>query len=49
MLSVLLSVLTEDQNVINVCSGKNIQAVSQNIIDVMLKRAGSSAKFKEHD
>lgn len=49
MLFVLLPVLTEDQDVVNVSSGKNIQAVSQNIIDVVLKRAGSSTKFKGHD
>ena len=37
MNSMFLSVLTVDQNIINVSSDKNIKAVSENIIDVALK------------
>ena len=33
----ILSVLTVDQNIINVDSDKNIKAVSENVIDVTLK------------
>ena len=33
----ILSVLTVDQNIVNVDSDKNIKAVSENVIDVALK------------
>ena len=33
----VLSVLTVDQNIVNVDSDKNIKAVSENVIDVALK------------
>ena len=33
----ILSVLTVNQNIINVDSDKNIKAVSENVIDVTLK------------
>ena len=33
----ILSVLTVDQNIININSDKNIKAVSENVIDVTLK------------
>ena len=45
----ILSVLTVDQNIVNVNSDKNIKAVSENVIDVALKGTWSSTEFKGHD
>ena len=45
----ILSVLTVDQNIVNVNSDKNIKAVSENVIDVALKETWGFTEFKEHD
>ena len=45
----VLSVLTVDQNIVNVDSDKNIKAVSENVIDVALKETWSFTEFKGHD
>ena len=45
----VLSVLTVDQNIVNVDSGENINAVSENVIDVALKETWSFTESKEHD
>ena len=45
----ILSVLTVDQNIINVNSDKNIKAVSENVINVALKETWDFTEFKEHD
>ena len=45
----ILSVLTVDQNIVNVDSDKNIKAVSENVIDVALKETWDFTEFKEHD
>ena len=34
---IILSVLTVDQNIVNVNSDKNIKAVSENVINIALK------------
>ena len=46
---IILSVLTVDQNIVNVNSDKNIKAVSENIIDVALKETWSFTESKEHN
>ena len=45
----ILSVLTVDQNIVNVNSDKNIKAVSENVINVALKETWDLTEFKEHD
>ena len=45
----ILSVLTVDQNIVNVNSDKNIKAVSENVINVALKETWGFTEFKEHD
>ena len=45
----VLSVLTVDQNIVNVGSDKNIKAVSENVIDVALKGTWGFTEFKGHD
>ena len=44
-----LSVLTVNQNIMNVDSNENIKTVSENIIDVALKETWGFTEFKEHD
>ena len=45
----ILSVLTVDQNIVNIDSDKNIKAVLKNVIDVALKETWDFTEFKEHD
>ena len=45
----ILSVLTVDQNIVNIDSNKNIKAVSENVIDVALKETWNFTEFKEYD
>ena len=45
----VLSVLTVNQNIVNVDSDKNIKAVSEDVIDVALKESWDFTEFKEHD
>ena len=45
----ILSVLTVDQNVVNVNSDKNIKAVSENVINIALKETWDFTEFKEYD
>ena len=45
----ILSVLTIDQNIVNVDSDKNIKAVSEYVINVALKETWDFTEFKEHD
>ena len=45
----ILSVLTVDQNIINVSSDKNIKAVLKDVIDVALKETWGFTEFKGHD
>ena len=45
----VLSVLTVDQNIVNVGSGENIKAVSEDVIDVALKGTWGFTEFKGHD
>ena len=45
----ILSVLTVDQNIVNVNSDENIKAVSENVIDVALKETWDFTEFKEHN
>ena len=45
----ILSILTIDQNIVNVNSDKNIKAVSENVIDVALKETWDFTENKEHD
>ena len=45
----ILSVLTVDQNIINIDSDKNIKAVSENVINVALKETWGFTEFKEHN
>ena len=49
MLLMFLLAFAKDQNVIYVCSDKNIKAVSQNVIDVALKGTWGFTKSKGHD
>ena len=44
-----LSVLTVNQNIVNVDSDKNIKAVSENVINVALKETWDFTEFKEYD
>ena len=46
---IVISVLTIDQNIVNVGSDENIKAVSENVIDVALKETWSFTEFKGHD
>ena len=46
---IILSVLTVNQNIVNVNSDENIKAVSENVIDVTLKETWDFTEFKEHD
>ena len=45
----ILSVLTVDQNIVNVGSDKNIKAVLDNVIDVALKGTWGFTEFKGHN
>ena len=45
----ILSVLTVDQNIVNVGSDKNIKAVSEDVIDVALKGTWGFTESKGHD
>ena len=45
----ILSILTVNQNVVNVSSDKNIKKVSENIINVALKETWDFTEFKEHN
>ena len=45
----IFSVLTVNQNIVNVDSDENIKAVSENVIDVALKETWGFTEFKEHD
>ena len=45
----ILSVLTVDQNIVNVDSDKNIKAVLENVINVALKETWDFTESKEHD
>ena len=44
-----LSVLTVNQNIVNVNSDKNIKAVLENVINVALKETWSFTEFKEYN
>ena len=45
----VLSVLTVNQNIVNVDSDKNIKVVSENVINVALKGTWGFTEFKGHD
>ena len=49
MSSVFFSGVAVDQNIINVRGAKNVQVVSQSVIDVVLKRQRCISKTKRHD
>ena len=49
MSDVFFSEVAVDQNIINVRSAKNVQVVSQSVIDVVLKQRQCISKTKRHD
>ena len=49
MSSVFFSEVAVDQNIINVRGAKNVQVVSQSVIDVMLKQQQCISEIKRHD
>ena len=49
MSSVFFSGVTVDQNIINVRGAKNVQVVSQSVIDVVLKQRQCISEIKRHD
>ena len=49
MSGVFFSGVTVDQNIINVRGAKNVQVVSQSVIDVVLKQQQCISETKRHD